>query len=206
VSGLVAVVDAGVASPVNAAIAAASSAGGPAVPAAAPASGGGLLHQIFAAGAGPALIAAVVAIFGWWVNRRLERFKHELAEDIAKRQLRADYVRGQIDNLYGPLAFLVEANARHIEMHKSVFNAYSGFFEGRTWRRPRQSAGFGSRWTRALRNPKSRRGGNVAFLTPRACCDPRSAEIDRRLQTERARLRSVAASASVGLSRRSRHS
>jgi hypothetical protein len=89
--------------------------------------------------AGPvpaALVTAIVAIIGWWVSRRLERFKillagdlaalteklkwdlaagterlkHELAGELAEQTRRADYVRNQIEKLYGPLAFLMESS------------------------------------------------------------------------------------------------
>ncbi len=90
------------------------------------------LRDFLTAGAGPgAVIAAIVAIFGWWISRRLERFKHELAATMEQRKLRAEYVRGQIENLYGPLAFLVEASARHLDTNRAVLEAYDGFFRGR---------------------------------------------------------------------------
>jgi hypothetical protein len=44
-------------------------------------------HDILTSGAGVvAVLAPLVPIVGWWVARRLERFKHELAEDHAKRR------------------------------------------------------------------------------------------------------------------------
>jgi hypothetical protein len=129
-------VDAGIraiaAAVVDAGVAAAGSAGAPPTPVPAPASPASWWHDILTAGAGTgAVITAIVVIFGWWVTRRLERFKHELAEDLTKRKLRAEYVRGQIDHLYGPLAFLVEASARHMETHRSVFRAQESVFAGR---------------------------------------------------------------------------
>ena len=133
-SSLVAVVDAGakaVAAAVDAGVAAANNGAPPAMPGP-PASTGGLWHEILTAGAGPgAVITAIVVIFGWWVSRRLERFKHELAEDHAKRQLRADYVRGQIDHLYGPLAFFVESSARHLTTSAAILKAYDEYFANR---------------------------------------------------------------------------
>ena len=86
-----------------------------------PSAGPGWVQIIVGAGAGSgAVIAGLVAIFGWRVNRKLEAFKHELAEALTKRKLRADYVRDQIEKLYGPLAFLMESSAQLIETAKSM--------------------------------------------------------------------------------------
>ena len=49
---------------------------------------------------------------------------------MAKRTRRADYIRGQIDNLYGPLAFLVESSDRHIKRNRAIFVAYDQYFVG----------------------------------------------------------------------------
>ena len=129
-----AAVDAGtkaVAAAADAGVAAAAGLGSSGAPAIASATAG-WWHTLLTAGAGfGAAITGVLVIFGWWVSRRLERFKHELAASLAKRQLRADYVRGQIDHLYGPLAFLVEASERHIDSHRSILRAYDGYFAGR---------------------------------------------------------------------------
>jgi len=57
-----------------------------------------------------------------------ERLRHELTDDLAKRTRRADYIRGQIDNLYGPLAFLVESSDRHIKRNRAIFVAYDEYF------------------------------------------------------------------------------
>ena len=51
----------------------------------------------------------------WERARQLEHLRHELTEGIAARERRAAYLRGQLDNLYGPLSFLLEANSRCFE-------------------------------------------------------------------------------------------
>jgi hypothetical protein len=66
------------------------------------------------------------------VTDRTERLRHELTDDLAKRTRRADYIRGQIDQLYGPLAFFVEASARCIETEHSIGAGYREYFAGRT--------------------------------------------------------------------------
>jgi hypothetical protein len=92
-------------------------------------------HDILTAGAGViAVLAPLIPVFGWWVSRRLERFKHEMAEDMEKRKLRAEYVRGQIDKLYGPLAFFVESSDRHIATNRAIIEAYDQHF-GVRWER-----------------------------------------------------------------------
>jgi len=51
----------------------------------------------------------------WGTIRQLEQLRHELAEGLAARGRREDYLRGQLHSLYGPLSFLIEANARCFE-------------------------------------------------------------------------------------------
>src|SRR4051794_24961146 len=74
---------------------------------------------------------AAVAVAGWWGSRKLEQFKHGLAETLTKRKLRTDYIRDQIEKLYGPLAFFIESSARHIDMSRKIDAGYREYFESR---------------------------------------------------------------------------
>jgi hypothetical protein len=73
-------------------------------------------------------LAALETAMARELTEGTERLRHELADDLAQRTRRADYTRGQIDSLYGPLAFLVESSARHIERNKAIFEAYDDYF------------------------------------------------------------------------------
>jgi hypothetical protein len=80
-------------------------------------------------------LGASVTIAGWVVQHRvgtrIERMKADLTGMLATRARRADYLRDQIRNLYGPLAFLVESNVRRSETANSIMGAYEEYFVGR---------------------------------------------------------------------------
>jgi hypothetical protein len=65
------------------------------------------------------------------LTERTERLRHELAGDLARNTRRAEYVRGQIDHLYGPLAFFVESSDRHIATNQAIMEAADKFYDGR---------------------------------------------------------------------------
>lgn len=46
----------------------------------------------------------------WKSVREIEELKHELANALATRERRANYLRDQISRLYGPLSFYLESN------------------------------------------------------------------------------------------------
>jgi hypothetical protein len=85
-------------------------------------------------GGGAALGAA-----GWlwkrWVDHRLQRemehLKRDLSDSLAQRTRRADYVRNQIQHLYGPLAFLVESSARCIDTNNVIMSTYDKVYSMR---------------------------------------------------------------------------
>lgn len=62
---------------------------------------------------------------------RTEVLRHELADDLAARTRRADYLRGQIERLYGPLAFFIESSARHIDTNNAILRGYDEYFKDR---------------------------------------------------------------------------
>jgi hypothetical protein len=68
------------------------------------------------------------AAFAHDLAERTERLKSDLAGELAEQTRRADYVRGQIDHLYGPLAFFVESSAHHISTNRAVQLAYDEYF------------------------------------------------------------------------------
>jgi hypothetical protein len=67
------------------------------------------------------------------VAERTELLRHELAMDLTQRTRWADYIRGQIEKLYGPLAFLVESSARHIATNQGILDVYTQIYEKRTF-------------------------------------------------------------------------
>jgi hypothetical protein len=64
-------------------------------------------------------------------QRRIEGLKTSMADMLAQRTRRTDYIRAQIENLYGPLAFLVESNARCIAVNNAIMRTYDSVFAGR---------------------------------------------------------------------------
>jgi exonuclease VII large subunit len=112
------------------------------------------------------LAPVVVVLFGFWLNRKMERQKKEYSEELAKlnssltksvqeqldnsraqrtealehlkrdlqdnlaqRARRVDYLRAQLDKLYGPLAFLLESSARCFETNAHIMKAYDEYFK-----------------------------------------------------------------------------
>ena len=74
------------------------------------------------------ILVAIVAIIG---SRKLEHVKQELSSTLAARTRRADYLRDQLKNLYGPLAFIVESNARLATTNAEIMKAYGEYFQNR---------------------------------------------------------------------------
>jgi hypothetical protein len=76
---------------------------------------------------GGAALAGGLWLSKRWLDHRLqaemEHLKRDLNDSLAQRSRRADYVRGQIENLYGPLGFLVESSAQCIETERSIMAA-----------------------------------------------------------------------------------
>lgn len=67
-----------------------------------------------------AMAAFVGAILVWRFNTRL-----------ANKARRADYLRGQIQNVYGPLTYYFEAGHRAFMIHKRIGAAYDEYFKNR---------------------------------------------------------------------------
>ena len=65
-------------------------------------------------------------------QRRIEGLKSSLADALAQRTRRAEYVRAQMENLYGPLAFLVESSARCIAVNNAIMKTYDKVFARRS--------------------------------------------------------------------------
>jgi exonuclease VII large subunit len=59
----------------------------------------------------------------------LEHLKGDLQDTLAQRSRRADYLRAQLDKLYGPLAFLLESSARCAETNTGIMKAYDEYFK-----------------------------------------------------------------------------
>ncbi|WAM23920.1 hypothetical protein [Myxococcus sp. NMCA1] len=73
--------------------------------------------------------ALIVGRFNLLFNKTLERTKRDLQDSLASRARRADYLRNQIDKLYGPLSFLLETANTRIECAEElwkVLNAQQG--------------------------------------------------------------------------------
>ncbi|CAM4505121.1 MULTISPECIES: hypothetical protein [Myxococcus] len=71
-----------------------------------------LLIQIL----GPAVATAIiVGRFSLRFNNMLEHTKRDLQDSLASRARRADYLRNQIEKLYGPLSFLLETTNARVE-------------------------------------------------------------------------------------------
>jgi hypothetical protein len=58
------------------------------------------------------LAIAVTPAFAFWYARRLEHFKIGTQDAQAQRARRAEYLKNQIEKLYGPLSFYLEVNTR----------------------------------------------------------------------------------------------
>jgi hypothetical protein len=93
------------------------------------------------------IVNAVTTALGWRRQRllaeaqarrtedtqhRIEELKTSLADAQAQRVRRAEYVRAQIENLYGPLAFLVESSARCIAVNSAILKTYDKVFARRS--------------------------------------------------------------------------
>jgi len=76
-------------------------------------------------------LEALKAALARGLTEGTERLRHELADDLAKSTRRAEYVRGQIDHLYGPLAFFVESSDRLMATNQAILEAADKFYEGR---------------------------------------------------------------------------
>jgi hypothetical protein len=87
---------------------------------------------LLGAGAAGAVVTAVMSVLGWRRNeetqRRIEGLKTTLTDALAQRTRRAEYVRAQLQNLYGPLGFLVESSARCIDTNNAIMGAYDKIF------------------------------------------------------------------------------
>jgi hypothetical protein len=80
------------------------------------------LKDALAAFLGNALCFALMGYLGkTWIE-------HRLTGALAQRARRADYLRAQLTNLYGPLAFLIEASARCLESQKAIVEKGSEYF------------------------------------------------------------------------------
>jgi hypothetical protein len=82
------------------------------------------LKTMLSAGFG-AGVTAVVTALSWRAQRHLQ-------DRLAGRTRRADYLRGQIEHLYGPLAFLVESSECLITTSNSILKAYTENPSGRS--------------------------------------------------------------------------
>ncbi len=89
---------------------------------------------------GPAITTAVVTavltgVVTWLVQHslgaRLERLRQELTGNLAEKARRAEYVRCQLEKLYGPLAFFMEGNEHLTRLHVHINETYAAFFQGR---------------------------------------------------------------------------
>lgn len=85
----------------------------------------------FVKGVVPLFVVVVLALF----NRKLEAFKRDnqeklealkqsLQDILARKRRRADYLRDQIQNLYGPLAFLLESNDRQLGAATKILEVF----------------------------------------------------------------------------------
>ena len=68
-----------------------------------------------------------VAIAGWLVQRSLEKLRHELAT----KTRRADYLRDQIKNAYGPLMYALEVATRSNTLMAKYGKEYERVFIGK---------------------------------------------------------------------------
>jgi hypothetical protein len=79
-----------------------------------------LQEILFSVGTLAAVVSAVMTALGWRAQGKL-----------ASRARRADYLREQIKNLYGPLAFFLEAGHRSFQVHNRIVKAYEEYFRNR---------------------------------------------------------------------------
>jgi hypothetical protein len=78
-----------------------------------------------------AAIAAVVGIASWKEQRKTAEKVERLREALATRARRGEYLRSQITNLYGPLAFLLESTEIIFEWHNELHRGYDEYFKDR---------------------------------------------------------------------------
>lgn len=76
-----------------------------------------LQEIFFSVGALAAIVSAVMTALGWRAQGNL-----------AGRARRADYLRAQIQNLYGPLAYYLEAAHRAWDLHEKVRRGYEEYY------------------------------------------------------------------------------
>lgn len=50
-----------------------------------------------------------------------------------KRKFKTDYLRNQIDKLYGPLCLILSLSKQHFDISKSILSAYDSYFSAYTW-------------------------------------------------------------------------
>lgn len=70
-----------------------------------------------------AIIGPVVTFISLWINSRN-------ASKLAEQARRADYLRSQIKELYGPLVFFAELNEQLWDRHEKIMAAYGEYFDG----------------------------------------------------------------------------
>ncbi|WP_143076230.1 hypothetical protein [Stigmatella erecta] len=67
------------------------------------------------------IIPVIVASgLGIWANRKLEHLKKDIQNMLAVRARRTDFLRSQIEKLYGPLSFYLDLNSQNLALHADI--------------------------------------------------------------------------------------